>query len=80
MVYLGVMELIPGSCGPTDISGCHVTNRKPGKYGGILHPLRGSVLYYESATRYDVKVTDFTVTSALDDGIFEPNEQILIFS
>ena len=69
-----------GYCGLTGVSGCHGTNGNPGKDGGILWMItssEGSILY-ESATRYDAKVTNFNVTSAIDDGIFEPNEQILV--
>ena len=56
----------------------------PAKHGGILWVLfskeNGSVLQ-EASTRYDAEVTGFNVKSAsIHDGIFEPNEQIVISS
>ena len=56
----------------------------PAKHGGILWVLfskeNGSVLQ-EASTRYDAEVTGFNIKSAIiHDGIFEPNEQIVISS
>ena len=48
--------------------------------GDNTDPLREVFFMSLLATWYDVEVTDFTVTSALNDGIFEPNIQILVSS
>ena len=67
----------PGSRG---LPGARGINGKSAKDGGILWMIlssEGDVLY-ESATRYDAEVTAFNVTSGIDDGVFEPNEQILV--
>jgi hypothetical protein len=37
-------------------------------------------MLYQSPTRYDAEVTQLKVVSAIDDGIFEPNERILVSS
>ena len=66
-----------GSMGPTGSRG---TDGNFANHGGILWVVsspEGGVLY-ESPTRYDIEVTNFYVTSAIDDGIFEPNERILV--
>jgi len=69
-----------GSSGPKGASGSHGINGNSANHGGILWVVsspEGGILY-ESATRYDAEVTSFNVISAIDDGIFEPNERILV--
>ena len=69
-----------GMSGPEGPKGSHGTDGNLGKHGGILWIVSspdGGVLY-ESATRYDIEVTNFSVISAIDDGIFEPNERIIV--
>ena len=62
----------PGNCG---------VDGNPANHGGIhwvVSSPEGTVLY-EAGTRYDTEVTSFKVISAIDDGIFEPNERISVF-
>ncbi len=54
----------------------------------VIQPANGAILWvvsssdggvlYQASTRYDAEVTHLKVTSAIDDGIFEPYERILI--
>ena len=67
----------PGSRGQDGPAGI---NGNPASKGGILWVVSspdGGVLY-QAGTRYDAGVTSYNVTSAIDDGIFEPNERILV--
>ena len=43
----------------------------------MIHSAEGAILF-EAATRYDAQVTKLHVVSAIDDGIFEPNEMIMV--
>jgi len=43
----------------------------------VISSPEGAVLH-QAATRYDAEVTSLQVVSAVDDGIFEPNERILV--
>ena len=69
-----------GSSGPNGIPGLCGTDGNVANHGGILWVVsssKGDILY-ESPTRYDVQITSYDVVSIIDDGIFEPNEQILV--
>ena len=69
-----------GSSGPRGAPGSSGTDGNSASNGGNLWVVSspdGGVLY-ESATRYDIEVTNFNVISAIDDGIFEPNERVLV--
>ena len=69
-----------GSSGPMGAAASRGTDGNSANHGGILWVVSSpdGVVLYESATRYDITVTNFNVTSAIDDGIFEPNEQISV--
>jgi hypothetical protein len=43
----------------------------------VVSSADGGVLY-QAGTRYEAEVTNLKVVSAIDDGIFEPNERILV--
>ncbi len=67
----------PGPNGPDNQPGI---NGNPANNGAILWVVgnsEGGVLY-QAGTRYDAEVTSLKVVSAIDDGIFEPNERILV--
>ena len=69
-----------GSHGYTGANGNPGINGQPAPNGGILWVVlspTGGVLC-EAATRFDAQVTNLRVTSAVDDGIFEPNERIAV--
>ena len=69
-----------GSPGSNGTPGNNGVDGNAADHGGILWVLsspNGDILY-ESATRYDAQVSGFDVVSAIDDGIFEPNERILV--
>ena len=69
-----------GVQGPRGMDGSRGVNGRPAPTGGILwviHSAEGAVLF-EAATRYDAQVTKLHVVSAIDDGIFEPNEMIMV--
>ena len=69
-----------GCDGPAGPSGQNGVNGQAANIGGILWVVSspdGGVLY-ESPTRYDCHVTGFHTASAVDDGIFEPNERVII--
>ena len=69
-----------GSPGPDGPDGQRGTNGNPANNGAILWVVsnpEGGVLY-QASTRYDSEITSLKVTSAIDDGIFEPNERILV--
>ena len=69
-----------GYSGQMGEGGSPGTDGNSASHGGILWLVsspNGGVLY-ESATRYDAEVTNFNVISAIDDGIFEPNERISV--
>ena len=38
----------------------------------------GGDVLYQSPTRYDAEVTQLKIVSAINDGIFEPNERIMV--
>ena len=69
-----------GDNGRKGSSGQNGVNGQAANIGGILWVVSspdGGVLY-ESPTRYDCHVTGFHTASAVDDGIFEPNERVII--
>ena len=69
-----------GNPGPNGMAGTRGINGNAARDGGILWVVsspEGGILY-ESPTRYDAQVTGYDVVSAIDDGIFEPNERILV--
>ena len=71
---------IMGDQGPRGMNGSRGANGQPAPTGGILwvvHTAEGGVLF-EAATRYDAEVTELHIASAIDDGIFEPNEMIMV--
>lgn len=51
---------------------------KTAQNGGLLWVVWSDTFVYESNTRYDALVENLSVVPALDDGIFEPNEQITV--
>ncbi len=69
-----------GITGPNGPNGSSGTDGNPAKKGGILWVVNGSdgEILHQSATRYDAEITTFKIASAVDDGIFEPNEKITI--
>ncbi|XP_019856009.1 PREDICTED: collagen alpha-1(XXVII) chain-like, partial [Amphimedon queenslandica] len=69
-----------GYDGRQGASGQDGINGKSAPIGGILWVTSspdGGILH-ESSTRYDCHVTGFHTASAVDDGIFEPNERVII--
>ena len=68
---------IPGPNGPNGERGI---DGQPANNGGILWVVSSpdGGLLYQASTRYDAEVTDLKIVSAIDDGIFEPNERILV--
>ena len=69
-----------GSSGQKGIPGNRGTDGNTANHGGILWVVsssNGDVLH-ESPTRYDAQINGYDVASAIDDGIFEPNERILV--
>ena len=69
-----------GHSGTPGLDGLDGREGNSANNGGILwivNDSEGKVLY-QAGTRYDVNVTRFNVTSSIDDGIFEPNERILV--
>ena len=69
-----------GSPGPRGMNGPNGENGRQAPTGGILWVVQsaeGRVLF-QAATRYDAQVTELSVVSAIDDGIFEPNEMIMV--
>ena len=69
-----------GIQGPRGMDGSRGVNGRPAPTGGILwvvHSAEGAVLF-QGPTRYDAQVTKLHVVSAIDDGIFEPNEMIMV--
>ena len=70
-----------GHNGPTGANGLNGIDGNPAHNGGILWCVSSSEdggMLYQSPTRYDAEVTQLKVVSAIDDGIFEPNERILV--
>ena len=53
-------------------AGSHGSDGNAANHGGIFWVVSSPDVgvLYESATRYDAKVTDFSVISAINDGIF----------
>ena len=71
---------LAGSNGPDGPPGSNGEDGRPAYHGGILWVVNssdGNVLH-QSETRYDAEIISFKVDSANGDGIFEPNEQILV--
>ena len=69
-----------GQSGPRGRNGACGIDGKSASHGAILWRVNspnGGVLY-ASGTRYDVEVTNLTITSAYNDGTFEPNERIMV--
>ena len=78
-----------GPSGSSGFSGCDGTSGTSGQPGisGQLAP-HGGVLWVvssdsgsmhsQSGTRYDAQVTNLQIASGIDDGIFEPNERVII--
>lgn len=86
MVHPNGMPGIPGLCGIDGRPGQDGADAekgidgRPARNGAILWVVsssNGGVLY-QASTRYDAEITHLKVTSAVDNGIFEPNEQILV--
>ena len=69
-----------GRKGSPGTNGAMGRDGNPAPCGGILWMVcspDGQILH-QAGTRYEAHVTDLKVTSAIDDGIFEPNERIAI--
>ena len=69
-----------GGNGAIGGEGARGRDGKVAQNGGILWVIEtedGRPLQ-QSGVRYDVKVTNFKVVSAIDDGVFEPNERIAV--
>ena len=66
-----------GHNGPQGINGI---DGNPAHNGGILWCVSSEDgrMLYQSPTRYDAEVTQLKVVSAINDGIYEPNERILV--
>ena len=70
----------PGPGGPAGPEGIHGMKGRDGGLSFVLLSPDGSSVLEESGYRYHVKVhsQSLNIHSAVDDGIFEPNEQISI--
>lgn len=64
-----------GRSGPSGVGG---KNGKSGVNGGILWVIKSAGKVWKSSSRYDAVVESFKVTPTLNDGIFEPNESIIV--
>ena len=79
----GGLSGFSGQCGfkgPHGQDGSSGIDGNPANDGGILWVVcssDGSVLY-QSSTRFDAEVKQLKIVSAIDDGIFEPNERIFV--
>ena len=73
----GGIKGFPGLRGSENQSGI---DGNPSDNGAILWVVNGpsGEVLYQAGIRYDVEVTSFNVVSAINDGIFEPNERILV--
>ena len=71
-----------GHSGAKGLNGLNGIDGNPAHNGGILWCVSSEDggMMYQSPTRYDAEVTQLKVVSAIDDGIFEPNERILVSS
>lgn len=69
-----------GRSGSRGANGSNGIDGNPARDGGILWSVRSSDgnILHQAPTRYDAHVTQLKVVSAIDDGIFEPNERILV--
>jgi len=69
-----------GHSGPPGKEGLEGRGGKSASNGGILWVVSDSEgkALYQAGTRYDAKVIGYNVVSAIDDGIFEPNERISV--
>ena len=78
----------PGTAGRQGINGRPGDPGKNGDYGKDGRPAaKGGLqwevysegkLLYQAPTRYDAEVEKLNIVSAIDDGIFEPNEMIMV--
>ncbi len=69
-----------GPPGPNGPNGERAIDGQPANNGAILWVIsspEGGVMH-QAGTRYDAEVTDLHIVSAIDDGIYEPNERILV--
>ena len=71
---------VAGQTGATGQIGSRAKNGAPALNGGMLWEVLGpeNQLLYQAGTRYDAEVKLFKVVSAVDDGIFEPNERVAV--
>ena len=70
---------INGRPGVSGKNGDHGRDGRPAAKGGLQWQVhfKGKVLY-QAPTRYDAEVKKLRIVSAIDDGIFEPNEMIMV--
>ena len=68
-----------GRSGQLGKNGDHGNDGRPAAKGGIQWEVyyNGKVLY-QAPTRFDAEVEKLRIASAVDDGIFEPNEMIMV--
>ena len=69
-----------GRDGPSGSNASAGINGQPAPVGGILWVVSsgdGGIMC-QSGTRYDANVTDLHIASGIDDGIFEPNERVIV--
>ena len=69
-----------GSSGASGANGARGNDGHPAPHGGILWVVSSEQegILCQGGQRYDAEVTNFSVISAIDDGIFEPNERIMV--
>ena len=73
----------PGLCGHDGPSGMNALSGIDGHlapHGGILWVVCSEAggIVEQSGTRYDAHVTNLHIASGIDDGIFEPNESVIV--
>ena len=71
-----------GYAGTSGKNGKDGIKGKPARHGGVLWVVTSETggIVEQSGTRYDAHVTKLHVTSAINDGIVEPNERVMISS
>ena len=69
-----------GRDGPSGMDGQSGIDGQPAPHGGILWVVSSDSggIQTESGTRYDADVTNLQIASGIDDGIYEPNERVIV--
>jgi hypothetical protein len=68
---------LPGRDGDVGAEGADGVSAKTGGIWWVVRNPQGKALH-QAGTRYDVEVTSLKVKAAVDDGIFEPNDEIVV--